>query len=124
MVILLGLRWWYSDGFIWIFNNSITYRAKKWVRYFSMPSLVKTLFAPFKQDVGRSNRSGLDALIQSLVNNSVSRIFGFLARSFLIIAGIVCISLVILSGLIMLVIWPIIPALPVVSIILASGALV
>ncbi len=122
MVIFLGLRWWYSDGFIWIFNSSITHRVKKWVHFFSMQSLLKTLFAPFKQDIGRSNRSGFDALVQSIVNNSVSRIFGFIARSFLLIAGVVCISIVVLTGILMLLIWPIIPVLPVVSIVLAGGA--
>ncbi|MCA9342754.1 hypothetical protein KC950_01930 [Candidatus Saccharibacteria bacterium] len=124
MVIFLGFRWWYSEGWLWIFNSAVTARLKKWISYFSMPNLAKTLFAPFKQDVGKRNRSGLDALVQSFVDNSVSRIFGFIARSFLIIAGLICIFFVLISGILMIIIWPLIPAIPIISILLASGAII
>lgn len=123
MVIFLGLRWWYSDGWLWIYNNAITVRLKKWISYFSMPNLARTLFKPFKQNYGRSRKGGLDAIIQVALDNFVSRVIGFLARSVLLFIGLICIFIVLVSGLLILLIWPLIPALPILSILLASEAI-
>lgn len=123
MVILLGFRWWYSAGWAWIFNNAITLRVNKWVGFFSMPTLLKTMFAPFKQNYGKSRKGGIDALVQIAIDNSVSRIIGFTVRSFLLMAGLICLFFVLLSGLIAIALWPLVPALPIISILLATEAI-
>lgn len=88
-----------------------------------MPTLLKTMFAPFKQNYGKSRKGGIDALVQIAIDNSVSRIIGFTVRSFLLMAGLICLFFVLLSGLIAIALWPLVPALPIISILLATEAI-
>lgn len=123
MVIFLGFRWWYSAGWLWIFEKTVTNRANKWIDYFSMPSLFKTLFAPFKQTRSARRKKGIDAMVQSAIDNFVSRIIGFFARTFLLVAGTICLIFVVITGVVAILVWPTIPMLPIISVLLSTEAI-
>jgi hypothetical protein len=90
-------------------------RTKNVSLAFSTPTLLKTLFAPWKriQYTGK----GLDAKMQAMVDNLVSRTVGFTVRLGVLIAALVMITgSVILSTAIALA-WPFIPLLIIVCIV-------
>jgi ATP-dependent Clp protease ATP-binding subunit ClpC len=57
---------------------------------FSIGSLLKTFFKPFKQSDYGSTKTGLDRVIENLVSGFTSRLAGVILRSFLIVAGLIC----------------------------------
>lgn len=78
------------------------------VDFFSVGSLVRTLFAPFRQI--SAHAGFLDRLI--------SRLVGMVTRLIIMIFGIIAIILEIILGIIMILLWPLIPLAPIVCIIL------
>lgn len=55
---------------------------------FSIPLLLRTLFAPWKRVQEAYRRTGFEDLMETLVLNIVSRIFGALVRTFIIGTGL------------------------------------
>lgn len=83
-----------------------------------MSNLVRTWFAPFKQTYTGGVRGSLGVHIRAAVDSLISRVIGFLVRSILLLAGLVCSILVFASGLLFIVAWAFIPLLPVISVLL------
>ena len=71
--------------------------------FFSIGSLTRTLFAPFRQI--SAHAGFLDRLI--------SRCVGAVTRFFIIIFGIIAISVEAILGLLLVIVWPAIPLLPI-----------
>ena len=117
MVISGLLRWWYVDG--WLgqlasIRRSFTRVADK----FSIGLLLKTLFAPFRQISADENARAAGGVANVLVDKFISRFIGFFMRFVMIVIGIITLALlVVISGL-RLVVWFILPAMPVVGVIL------
>lgn len=116
MILWLSLQWWYSDGFKWVLNNAIIKRLLAWESYFSVNSLIKTLFAPYKQTFVGGGGSGIGMAFRAWVDRTISRFVGLLIRSVLILSWIVCSLTVIISGLFIIILWPFIPIFPMFSI--------
>ncbi len=120
MIFLLGIRWWYTAGWLWAAHEFLLSRVIRVMEFFSVTELLKTLFAPFRQDVVSGKGRTLEAKLVILGNNLISRFFGLLIRSMLIIAGVVAAMLATVFGLLSLVIWPLLPLLPIIAIVLMS----
>ena len=118
MVIILSLRWWYSAGWQWAWQRSVTQRVRWCVETFSIPQLIQTWFSPFKQTFTGSKKGSIDVQFRALIDNFVSRIIGFIARTFIILAGAICMFLAFISGVVLIITWPFIPVLPIIAIIL------
>ena len=118
MVIILSLRWWYSAGWKWAWQRSVTQRVRWCIETFSIPQLIQTWFSPFKQTFTARKRGSFDAQIHALIDNFVSRVIGFIARTFIILTGALCMLFSFISGILLIVVWPFIPALPLIAIIL------
>ena len=109
------VRWWYTKGWNTFFAG-MRNMMKNTADTFSIGDLLRTLFAPYRQiDAGETG----GPLFTRLVSKLVSRLVGFFARMALIISGaLVMLFELILTGLLSLV-WPVVPLLPVVGIVLA-----
>lgn len=87
------------------------------VDFFSISSLLSTLFAPYKQisaqGIGAS--SAFVVQIRASIDKTISRIIGAFARLFLILFGLIAISLQFIIEIIFVVIWVIMPAAPVIG---------
>lgn len=83
-----------------------------------MGALVRTWFAPFKQTYTGKVKGSIGVHIRAAVDSLISRVIGFFVRSVLIVAGLVCSILVIVTGLLFIIVWPLLPLLPGVSIVL------
>jgi hypothetical protein len=119
MLLLTSLlSWWYSDGWKWR-AKKLADRIDATVDYFSFELLLKTLFAPFRQiSAGRVDGS-LEVKMRAMMDLLFSRIIGAVVRTFLLIFGGIVVVVQAIVGILVLVGWAFIPALPVAGIVLA-----
>lgn len=106
MAILLMLGWWYGQGWLWVLKG-ISNRLDDISRIFAVNILLKTWFSPWKQIYSPST---FLTFFRSLVDNAVSRVIGGIVRtSVLLCAGVLAV-LTITVGLLLAIIWPLLPA--------------
>lgn len=119
MAITEMFFWWYMSGW-----NVFIKKVRGWFSsvadFFSMDSLVRTLFKPYRQISAEtaSSSASLDLKFHMFLDRLVSRVIGFLSRLVLLIAGTILIIVSGIASLILIILWPIIPLLPVAGIIL------
>lgn len=121
-MFIAGLfQWWYGEGWLNRLKLVKTNLAKT-ADFFSIGILITTLFAPFKQisatsgvndTIGEKFRAAFDKLF--------SRIIGAIVRSFMIMFGMVALFVNFVLGIISLALWPIVPVLPIVGLILSMS---
>lgn len=89
---------------------------------FSVGALVRTWFSPYKQTFSGSAKGSIGMLLRAFVDSLISRVIGFLVRTILIFTGLVCAIFSLASGLLLLVLWAVIPlALPASLIMIVMG---
>lgn len=117
-MFLVGiLTWWYGGG--WrkrarIIGARISHTSD----YFSIGLLLATLFSPFRQISAGSTNGPIVAQLRGLIDKLISRIIGAIVRTFMIVFGVLTICLQAIFGVVELVFWAIIPAFPVVGLIM------
>ena len=118
MVMFNLLSWWYSAGWADFLHLSGATLANL-MDFFSIDLLFKTLFSPFRQiSAGSAKSASLDVKFRMFIDRLVSRFIGAIVRTFVIIAGILCIGVVAIINLAFIILWPALPLLPVAGIIL------
>lgn len=123
MIIAEMLGWWYSRGWVWMAQQIYSVELKKLVEFFSISDLLKTLFAPFRQDFIDTSKAPVGVKLQVFGTNLISRVIGAMIRISLISAGIFCAIIFTIIGFIALIVWPFVPIMPVISILLMNGLL-
>jgi hypothetical protein len=99
--------WWYGPGWKAAANN-VSKSMTGISRLFSIPILIRTLFAPWKRIVSYPGAS-LDAKLRAYGDNIVSRAVGFTVR-FLVLFTALLVGLVIGGGgILACVVWPLVP---------------
>jgi len=106
-MILELLRWWYGTGWFQTAHHSITW-AESTGRTFSVPLLIRTLFAPWRRIVNVGGRS-LDEKARAILDNLISRCVGFVVRLFVLIAAGLITGATLLSAFLLTLIWPVLP---------------
>ena len=86
--------------------------------FFSLKLLLRTLFEPFKQISNRSVDGSLEARFRAFIDRLISRIVGTVVRLGLLIIGLILIVIEAVLGIALLIAWPIVPLMPIASIIL------
>lgn len=118
-MFLVGiLTWWYGHGW----RDRLTMiggRVARTSDYFSVGLLVKTLFSPFRQISAGSVDGPVSAQMRAFMDRSISRIIGAVARSFMIIFGLIVICLQAIFGGLVLAFWVIIPAFPIIGLLMS-----
>lgn len=111
------LHWWYASGWLQTFR-----RIQTWTlgveRAFSLTLLFRTLFAPWRRIITVGGK-GLDARIHAMLDNLTSRCVGFVVRIFVIIAAGFGVLGALVAGVVMVVVWPLLPPLVIICIIKA-----
>ncbi len=121
MIIVLCLRWWYSAGWQWAWRRMVADKVQWILEAFSTTDMMRTLFAPYRQTFAGNVNGSIGDHLRGLVDNFISRVIGMLVRLFLIIISAGFVLVVFLFGTVFLVLWPLIPFLPVISILLFVG---
>lgn len=119
MIITELLSWWFTSGWGTFFEK-LKNNFSNLADFFSMSSLIQTLFQPYRQiSAGAtSGDASLELKFHAFTDRLVSRCIGFFTRLILLILGLVIMFISGLVGLVILIIWPIIPLLPIAGIIL------
>lgn len=108
------ISWWYSRG--WgVFLSGLKKRLGDTFDTFSIGEMFRTLFKPYRQISAGTDGTA----ISNAVDKLISRFVGMFARLTLIIAGVMVLIFEGLAGVIVAVVWPVVPVLPVFGIIMA-----
>lgn len=119
MIIFSMFSWWYSAG--WQkFGGILVDKLRGVLSFFSIGALLRTLFAPFRQISATSDDDSpaLDARFRAFTDQLVSRLVGGVIRLFLMIVGLIAFVIWGALSLILFVSWPLVPAMPIVCIVL------
>lgn len=102
--------WWYGAGFVqsWRVAAALLYEVAD---FFSLEILLRTLFAPWKNDVLQLRNAALGDQVKVWEQNLVSRIVGFILRTVVILVGLLVLSLMTIVLGIGLVLWLAVPFL-------------
>ena len=111
--------WWYTAGLRQRLKK-ISVRLDGTIDYFSMDLLVKTLFAPFRQISAGKVDGSLEVKMRAFVDRLFSRLIGAFVRSLLLVVGGVTIALQAVFALIMILVWLLVPFLPIAGIVLMA----
>ena len=119
MAITEMFLWWYAHGWL-IFIKHLRSTLTNITDFFSMSSLVRTLFKPYRQISANSasNSASLDLRFHMFLDRLISRAVGFVSRLVLLIAGTAIIVIGGVFSIILIILWPLIPILPTIGIIL------
>ncbi|TSC56576.1 MAG: hypothetical protein Greene071421_118 [Parcubacteria group bacterium Greene0714_21] len=102
---------------VWHFAQMPLEIAKAWrnillfnLEYFSLPVLLKTLFAPWRKIQFAAGKGfNIAKLLEAAASNLISRILGALIRSVLIIAGLATEAALLATALATLIAWFLLP---------------
>lgn len=103
------LGWWYSRGWGWVARQFFVVYIKRTIDFFSISELLKTLFAPFRQDMLQTKGAPLSIKLQAFAGNVISRFFGFIVRISIIGVGVLALITCIFMGALVVVGWPVVP---------------
>lgn len=118
MFIVGMFTWWYSGGWLQCVL-SVRDRLLSTYDYFSIDLLIKTLFAPFRQISAGKVRGPIGVQLRALFDQLISRVIGGFVRSAVIVIGSLTLCVVALLGAFRIIIWPLIPLLPIVGVVFA-----
>lgn len=116
MIALEILTWWYRSGWMQVAKNA-EQRFLKVSHMFSVPILIRTLFAPWRRIITYPGAT-IDARFKAMGDNLVSRLVGFSVRAMVLLAAAVMLGFTALLALVQLVLWPLIPPAVIVSLVM------
>jgi len=116
LVDLLG--WWYSRGWAWAASELFVKRTRSISAFFSIGDLLKTLFAPFRQDAMNVQGAPISVRLQVFGGNIISRFFGFIIRTMLIVVGLLLMVGNFIIASVAALVWPLVPATPIAVVVL------
>jgi len=92
-------------------------RTSNVLDFFSVGTLAATLFAPFRQISSEQVQGAPGVQMRAFFDRLFSRFFGAFLRGSMIIVGLFLALLSVLFGAIQIVLWPVVPLLPVVGLV-------
>ena len=111
MLALSLIQWWYTKG--WgILCSGLRNKLKDAADFFSIGSLLKTLFAPFRQISANASGTSLESRIAAFFDKLLSRVIGAIVRIFIIVFGMVTIMVETFVGIALILAWPLVPLVP------------
>lgn len=118
MVIVGILSWWYSAGFRQALA-AVGRRLAGLFDFFSIDLLFKTLFSPFRQISAGRIQGPIGVQLRAFVDKLISRIIGAIVRSMVMVVGIISLLTVGLVSLVYIVLWLVMPLLPIIGLTIA-----
>lgn len=118
MLIMGLISWWYGPGWKQQFSSFVEHVARMY-DYFSIDLLAKSLFSPFKQ-ISAGHVSGpIGVQLRAFADRMLSRVIGAFVRTVTIFVGLIAIFLAVVWNLLLLIMWGLLPLLPILCIFLA-----
>lgn len=111
MVIVWAISWWYGSGWLEQFSRLRSQLGASY-DYFSIGLLLRTLFSPFRQISAGRVDGPLGVKVRAFVDKLMSRFIGAFVRLVLVFAGTIWLILQTVVGMSGLLLWTIVPILP------------
>lgn len=118
MILVDLVGWWYGRGWAWAFRHLLIERSVAIANYFSFTSLMKTLFAPYRQSFAGGVKGSLGIRFRAFVDRSISRVIGLFVRLTLLFIATVALLFNGVLAVASIVLWPLVPVAPVLGVIL------
>jgi len=118
------LVWHYSRAFLELFH---VWKNLLWfvVHFFSMPQMVRSLFAPWKRmQEEREKNWNFEDFAGTLFVNLLSRVIGMILRTIVLVIGLATLLFTFFGGLACFVLWSAAPALVVFLLILGISYII
>lgn len=107
MLALEFFKWWYGQGWALLIRN-MRRRLVMTSNVFSVPILVRTLFAPWRKIITYGG-AGISSQIHTAADNLISRLVGFVVRLLVLFTAGVSLVVVLLLAVLEIVGWPLLP---------------
>jgi hypothetical protein len=107
MLAISMLSWWYEKGWATVLN-SFKKRNGEVLAYFSVTTLLRTLFSPWRRIISLPGQS-LKSHVNAAIDNSISRVIGFIVRLIILFMAVITLVLVSLFSFIEMIVWPFMP---------------
>ena len=118
-MLIAFVSWWYGEG--WLQQaKKFMLRLDGLLDTFSFSLIIRTLFSPFRQISAGRIDGPIGMQIQAFIDKTISRLIGAMVRLGVMLAGVISIFVMSLIGIFFLLVWPIIPVLPVIGLILST----
>jgi hypothetical protein len=117
MLITAFLFWWYGHGWIQQVGSVRDMLARNF-DFFSIDLLARSLFSPFRQISAGKVQGSIQVIFQAWLDRVISRLIGAMLRTTIIFVGITSLLVMSLIAATRVLLWPLIPALPVIFVIL------
>jgi hypothetical protein len=109
MLVVGFLQWWYGPGWRDA-GNRLAIKMRETYLNFSIPSLLRTLFAPWRR-ISTPPGSSLEQRLRAILDNAISRAVGFTVRILAILAASAMLIFFAVFGGAFLLLWPVLPLL-------------
>lgn len=117
MFIVGILSWWYSTG--WIARVfAVKNQLVRTYDYFSIGLLASSLFAPYRQISAGGVKGPVSVMLRAFFDRQLSRVIGAVARTILIVIGLVWIAVQVTIGVLTIIGWSMLPFAPLAGFIL------
>lgn len=108
-IFIKYLEWYYLDKTIEILKGWKKYIVV-YFNYFSIPTVIKTLFSPWKRITSGYGRGfDIKVFIETFIFNLMSRIIGFVIRIFFLMFSFLFQFFVLIIGFFIVIIWLVLP---------------
>lgn len=101
--------------------HEVSARVVSILRFFSVGMLLGSLFAPFRQISAGRVRGNIKTQVIAWGDRQFSRVIGAVVRLALIIIGVSMALIVSVVGLVVIIVWPLLPIAPLVGLFLMQG---
>lgn len=118
-MLMAFFSWWYSEGWKRQLNN-VSDRMVGLIDLFSIDLILRTLFSPFRQISAGRTDGPIGAQLRAFFDKLISRGIGAMVRTAVLIAGSIVIIFSGFVGIIYLLVWPFLPVLPLVGLIMLA----
>lgn len=118
MLLASFFKWWYGAGLKNRFQR-LTDQLVRMSDFFSIDLLLKTFFQPFRMiDAHKLDKGALEDKVRNWFDRLVSRLIGAMLRFGVLLVGLVALLIRVFYGVVAMVLWLFVPALPAVCLIL------
>ena len=117
MQVVGSILWWYTKGWM-VAGKRVALWLDGFLDYFSFDLLIRTLFSPFRQISAGQVDGPLTVKFRAFIDQLISRVIGAIARLIILLIGAVTLIVCCVLGLAYLLVWPLIPALPIVGLVM------
>ena len=118
-MLMAFFSWWYGEGWKHQLQH-VTDRMVGLVDMFSIDLILRTLFSPFRQISAGRTDGPIGVQFRAFLDRLISRGIGAMVRTAVLIAGSITIVFSGFIGVLYLLVWPLLPILPLIGFVMMT----